>query len=172
VVFNGGANDLDLVGTLTAYYNAHPLVHPWKANTMGKCPDTQKMYETLTSGSTPKSATITDNLNQIVKTARQATAGTRMIQILYPYITNLNGADQKTNVCIIGDGGTWHGSKQLVDSLDDVAKVSGNDVTTLDLRKDFGNTPMDLLQFTIYGYPHANADGQTKIAKKAFNILK
>jgi len=172
LAFTGGSDDTNWISVMTSWYINHfaSAYGPWAvptANGVTDCPDTQSVYTTLGAGSPTLNATITSNLQGLMTIASSVSPGVRGLNVDYPYV------EDNTSICY-NDSGAWHGVKSVVDLLHaDHAAVTGSNVKLIDLRANFGATPVasGYLQLTrLYGYPHpsgsvtSSTPGQTRIA--------
>jgi hypothetical protein len=179
VSMTGGADDSNWRDKLADFYYAHFVTAspaPWAVSTSSPsadCPDSQSVWDwlhaTQLDGETDDQH-IQDNLGGIVTVATRYSPGVRVLNVGYPYVVD------QSNSCS-ADSGTWHGSKSVIDDLNaDHQAISGANVTYVDLTgsSGFGSSPVSggYLQLNrLYGYPHPNDAGQSRMADIALAEL-
>mgnify|MGYP001797035086 CR=1 FL=1 len=164
---------IGLRGILGRYYGGHPGDKAWGLTTPSDCPVTQALYSRLLA----QQSAISANLTQIVAAARAASPSTRFVDMVNPYLlpaNNVCSQDRPGAANAHGQPETWHGAKSVIDGLDRLHEVlSGPDIVRIDLRSEFGTTPMPRLQQTRnFGYPYPSDAGQTKMANVAVAALR
>ena len=187
VSVTGGADDVGFKNELEIWYGIHtygnppydqspwnvagPLSYAKVTNPLDPaCPNTNAIYNrTIASGSS-----ITTNLQSIVNQAQAVAPGTRVVDMLYPYVVETsNPCAQNYKNRLLGQ---WNGERATVDVLDDThLAVKSVGVVHVDPRKGagFGSTPLAYLQLTRYwGYPHPNDSGQMRLAAVAASSVK
>lgn len=136
VGLSAGLEDSGIPAALDAFYTANgtvpPAPKPWDAATVGECPDLSGVAGTISA----QSSAMRSALNNLVTTLRGADANVRMIQLLYPYLTEqVNGS--YTNPCApVG----W----PAIDALNGALQLGNPDVIEFDLRSGttgFGTQP-------------------------------
>jgi hypothetical protein len=180
VSMTGGADNTNWGEKLSDFYKDHfaevsPLA-PWavsSGNPSTDCPDSQSVWDwlhaTQLDGNTDDQH-IQANLQGIVTVATRYSPGVRVLNVGYPYVVD------HTNSCS-ANSGSWHGAKSVIDDLNaDHTAVTGANVSYIDLTSasGFGQDPVSsgYLQLTrLYGYPHANSPGQSRIADMALPLL-
>jgi hypothetical protein len=180
VSFTGGANDLDLEGTMKDYYLNHKLEvesssdaeRPWNEEDASNCPDTTTMMSTLLRGA---AQTLQTNLSNIIATVRLADPNVRLVDQRYQYTVPAG------NICAIDridtDLSQVTGATSLIDALNAVhaaADAGVSQLAVVDPSQLFGSGDSslnDIQQTIVYGYPHVNATGQVIIGKAAAQAL-
>jgi hypothetical protein len=169
VSVTGGAIDAGLQDTLGSWYALHTSP-PWNLTSAGDCPDTNTMYNNLTTGSPTGNATITANLQGIVDVAVAASPSVRVLSVGYSEILDSGNVCQGDR-----DGGSTKGAGSVVTQLnDDHSGLSGANVKYVDLVDALGTTPVsdgDIQETRIYGYPHPDSSGQILIGEAAYSDL-
>jgi hypothetical protein len=178
--FSGGANDTPWADMLKNWYINHFTASyaPWSVpdGDTSNCPDTEAIYQSLLSTDPISGQTfdniIRANLGGLVTVANRASSGVRIINAGYPYVVN---SDSPCSANWTSNGSLHHGVVAVIDRLNaDHTAITGPNVKYLDLSGLFGSfNPLPYIQQTsLYGYPHANASGQTVEGNQAELLLK
>ena len=188
VSMTGGADDVSnpsWASKFEDWYSNHlsitvgQSVAPWDvatSNPSADCPDSNTLYGELTANSGALSDDIQANLQGVADLSARLAPGSRVLNVGYPYIADYDDSASASNDCSF-DSGSWKGSRSVIDKLNDAHEaVTGDNTQYLDLTKDsgLGKDPVanGYLQLTrFYGYPHASADGQSRIAVVADSAL-
>jgi hypothetical protein len=154
VGLSAGLVDAGIPAAMRAYEGADPLskTAPWEASTAAGCPDLSGALSSIqTNGAAWRS-----NIQTFVSGINAVDPSLRVIQVLYPWLTELaqtglqpNGAVRTyTNPCAstadpnIPNAANNRSVIQALNNAVDLANVSATDnIFPLDLRQTFGNTP-------------------------------
>ena len=177
-----GADDVDFATELLKWYITHTVpdhdVSPWTisgklnfATAQLECPSSSAVDGRIVTDG----PAIGNNLRLLVTSAQSVAPGTRIIDMLYPYVlpTSSPCAVNYSNHLL----GKWIGATETIKDLDAVhLAVLLPGVIHVDPRSaaGFGNSPLNFLQLTrYYGYPHPSPDqGQPRLAELAISKLK
>jgi cytoskeletal protein CcmA (bactofilin family) len=151
---SGGLVDTGIPRILQEWYEDHPWydtgsLKPWDVTDVADCPDLSGVDDALAS----KGSAMQAALSGVVSAAKAADDSVRLINVQYPYLTDDTNVavhdevDDYVNPCAAGN-------RPVIESLNDLLTLSGENVYTLDLSSEqgFGDRPTGIRQWS---------DGQT-----------
>ncbi|MCU1485489.1 MAG: hypothetical protein JWN67_2235 [Actinomycetia bacterium] len=161
VGMSAGLVDSGIPAALQAYYTANgydPGPLPWEAVDPSECPDFSNVIPTVQA----QGAAMKASLQVAAGAALAADPSVRVIQVLYPYLTETSQVIESAlpgdrtsypNPCAVANGNN-PANRDVIDALDSAINIDttpGDNVFSLDLRNTFTDLPTGNLMYIEAG---------------------